>query len=477
MRRREPRVLLFLPPELEQEWDWTERYPAQPEILSYAEHVAHRFDLRRDITFDTRVTAATWRGDHWEVGTDGGERITATYCVFATGCLSRPKDLDLPGVGTFAGPTYLTSSWPHEGVDFTGRRVAVVGTGSSGVQAIPVIAEQAAQLTVFQRTPNYVVPARNGPLDPEAQRARKADYRRFREEASHTLGGLLGTPSTVSALSVDEDTRRSAYEQAWAQGGLTAFRQTYGDIALDLAANDTAARFIRSKIREVVRDPDTAAALGPTNHPFGAKRPCLDTGYFQTYNKPTVRLVDLQKTPLTEIVPGGVRTTEELVEVDDLVLATGFDAMTGALLAIDIRGRDGVRLADAWADGPHTYLGLGVAGFPNLFTITGPGSPSVLCNMMVAIEQHVDWITDCLAALDGRTIEPEETAQEHWTAHVAEAGTKSMIMRGNSWYLGANVPGKPRVFLPYVGGLGPYRDTCDEVAAEGYRGFRLTETA
>ncbi|WP_181783453.1 flavin-containing monooxygenase [Pseudonocardia pini] len=464
-------------PELEQEWEWSERYPAQPEILRYVEHVADRFDLRRDVAFDTRVTAATWQDDHWEIETDAGGRIAATYCVFATGCLSVPKEPDLPGVETFAGPTYSTARWPHEGVDLTGRRVAVVGTGSSGVQSIPVIAEQAARLTVFQRTANYVVPARNGPLEPAVQQARKADYPRHRQAARESVNGLLGTPSQVSALSVDEAERTAAFERAWERGGLSSFRQTFGDLGLDLAANDTAAEFIRSKIREVVDDPETAEALGPRDHPFGTKRPCLDTGYFETYNRPHVRLVDLHKTPIEEITPTGVRTTDELVEVDDLVLATGFDAMTGALLAVDVTGRDGRRLRDEWAHGPRTYLGLGVAGFPNLFTITGPQSPSVLSNMLVSIEQHVDWVTDCLATLAGRTIEAEEQAQDRWVAHNAEAGAQTLMGLANSWYLGANVPGKPRVLLPYTGGVGPYREICDAVAAKGYAGFRVTETA
>lgn len=463
--------------ELEQEWEWTERYPAQPEILRYAEHVADRFDLRRDITFDTRVTHATWRDDRWEIRTDGGEELTATYCVFATGCLSVPKEPDLPGVESFAGPTYFTSRWPHEDVDFTGRRVAVIGTGSSGVQSIPVIAAQAAELTVYQRTANYVVPARNAPLDTATQDARKAEYPTYRKLARESLAGLLGTPSEVSALSVTPEERTTAFDEAWERGGLGSFRQSFGDLGLTLEANDTVAEYIRGRIRGIVADPETADALGPKDHPFGTKRPCLDTGYFETYNLPHVRLVDLRKTPIVAVEPTGVRTTDELVEVDDLVLATGFDAMTGALLAVDVRGRDGVRLRDAWAEGPSTYLGLGIAGFPNLFTITGPGSPSVLSNMLVSIEQHVDWITDCLATLAGRTIEADEQAQQRWTAHVAEAGAQTLMHHANSWYLGANVPGKPRVLLPYVGGVGPYRQICDDVAARGYEGFRLTETA
>jgi cyclohexanone monooxygenase len=350
----------------------------------------------------------------------------------------------------------------------------------AGVQARSR-AEQAAELTVFQRTANYVLPARNAPLAPEAQRARKADYRAYREQARRSLGGLLGAMPEALAVEATPEEREAAFEGAWQRGSLTSFRGTYADIAVDLEANAMAAEFIRDKIRAVVRDPETAEALAPSDHPFGTKRPCLDTGYFETYNAEHVRLVDIRKTPILDVTPQGVRTTDELVEVDDIVLATGFDAMTGALLAIDIRGRDGVALADAWADGPRTYLGLGVAGFPNLFTITGPGSPSVLSNMIVSIEQHVDWITDCLARLEAdgvATIEPTAEAQEQWVAHVAEAADMTLMKHANSWYVGANVPGKPRVVMPYVGGVGPYREICDQVAAEGYRGFALaTETA
>jgi cation diffusion facilitator CzcD-associated flavoprotein CzcO len=467
--------------ELEQEWEWTERYPAQPEILRYIEHVADRFDLRRDVELDTRVTSAVWDGERWQVITDRGETVSARFCIFATGCLSRPKDLEIAGLDSFEGPVYSTARWPHEGVDFTGRRVAVIGTGSSGVQSIPVIAAQAAALTVFQRTANYVLPARNAPLASEVQQARKADYRTYRTRARHSMAGLLGAVPQARALEATPEERETAFEGAWQKGSLTSFRGTYADIPLDLAANGLAAEFIRSKIRSLVRDPETAEALAPSDHPFGTKRPCLDTGYFETYNADHVRLVDLRKTPITDVTEQGVRTTDELVEVDDIVLATGFDAMTGALLTIDIRGRDGLGLGDAWADGPRTYLGLAVAGFPNLFTITGPGSPSVLSNMIVSIEQHVDWITDCLARLEAdglATIEPTAEAQERWVAHVAEAADMTLMKHANSWYLGANVPGKPRVVMPYVGGVGPYREICDKVAAEGYPGFALeTETA
>ena len=465
-------------PELEQDWEWTERYPGQPEILRYAEHVADRFDLRRDVELDTRVTAAVWQESlaRWEVTTARGETVTARYCVFATGCLSKPKDLEIPGLDSFSGPIHSTARWPHAGVDFTGRRVAVIGTGSSGIQAVPVIAGQAAELTVYQRTANYSLPAHNRPLDAETQRERKADYAAYREQARHSPAGLVGPLPTENALDVTAAQRRRAFDRAWAAGSLGAMRRTYADLGLDIRANDMAAQFIRDRIRDTVTDPATAEALAPSDHPFGTKRPCLDTGYYETFNSPHVHLVDLKKTPIERITERGVRTTAGEVEVDDVVLATGFDAMTGALLSIDIRGRDGVALSEAWADGPVTYLGLGVAGFPNLFTITGPGSPSVLSNMLVSIEQHVDWISGCLARLerDGMTtIEPTAQAQRDWVAHVVEVGEATLYPRARSWYLGANVPGKPRVFMPYIGGVGAYRAICDEVAADDYRGFTL----
>jgi len=460
--------------ELEQEWEWTERYPAQAEILQYVEHVAKRFDLDRDVELDTRVTSAVWDGERWAVRTDRPETVSARYVIFATGCLSQPKEIDIPGLESFRRSVWSTARWPHDGVDFTGRRVAVIGTGSSGVQSIPVIAQQAAELTVFQRTANYVLPARNAPLSPQVQQEQKANYRTLRRLARESPNGLVGTQREASAMDATAEERREVFEQAWSVGGLTSLRRAYNDISLNLDANRTVTDFLSDKIRSIVRDPETAESLAPSDHPFGTKRPCLDTGYFEAYNLDHVRLVDLRTTPITAITTDGVRTTDRLVEVDDLVLATGFDAMTGALLAVDIRGRHGLRLADAWAEGPTTYLGLQVAGFPNMFTITGPGSPSVLSNMMVSIEQHVDWISDCLARIDGHVIEASPEAQERWVAHAAEAADQTMMNRANSWYVGANVPGKPRVVMPYVGGVGRYREICDGVSAAGYEGFVLT---
>ncbi|HUP35505.1 MAG TPA: NAD(P)/FAD-dependent oxidoreductase [Candidatus Limnocylindria bacterium] len=462
---------------LQQEWRWTERYAAQPEILKYINHVADRFDLRRDVQLETRVTAATFdeATGRWAVETDRGGRVSARFCIMATGCLSDAQVPDIAGRESFAGPWYHTGRWPHEGVDFTGRRVGIIGTGSSAIQSIPIVAGQAAHLFVFQRTPNYSMPAQNAPLDPEYERRVKAGYADFRRQARESRVGFVVDRSGDSALAVPEEERRREYEKRWRRGGL-GFSAAYADLLTNKEANDTAAEFFRAKIRAIVRDPELARALTPTDYPLGTKRLCVDTGYYDTFNRDNVTLVDLRKTPIEAITPRGVRTTEAEYPVDALVFATGFDAMTGALLAIDIRGRGGRRLQEAWAAGPRTYLGLSIAGFPNFFTITGPGSPSVLSNMIVSIEQHVDWIADCLAYLDRQghaTIEPTADAQEVWVRHVNEVGHMTLYPLAPSWYMGANVPGKPRVFMPYIGGVGVYRQKCDEVAAKGYEGFAL----
>jgi len=462
---------------LQQDWRWTERYAAQPEILKYINHVADRFDLRRDVQLETRVTAATFdeATGRWAVETDRGDRVSARFCIMATGCLSDAQVPDIEGRESFAGPWYHTGRWPHEGVDFTGRRVGIIGTGSSAIQSIPIIAGQAAHLFVFQRTPNYSMPAQNAPLDPEYERRVKASYADFRRQARESRVGFVVDRSGDFALAVPEEERRREYEKRWRRGGL-GFSAAYADLLTNKEANDTAAEFFRAKIRAIVRDPELARALTPTDYPLGTKRLCVDTGYYDTFNRDNVTLVDLRKTPIEAITPRGVRTTEAEYPVDALVFATGFDAMTGALLAIDIRGRGGRRLQEAWAAGPRTYLGLSIAGFPNFFTITGPGSPSVLSNMIVSIEQHVDWIADCLAYLDRQghaTIEPTADAQEVWVRHVNEVGHMTLYPLAPSWYMGANVPGKPRVFMPYIGGVGVYRQKCDEVAAKGYEGFAL----
>jgi len=465
-------------PDLEQEYQWEERYPTQPEILKYARHVADRFDLRRDIVFRTRVTAATWDEDAgtWLVRTEHGDAVSARFFVMATGCLSASKMPEIPGLETFKGATYHTAHWPHEGVDFTGKRVALIGTGSSGVQSIPVIAEQAADLTVFQRTPAYSLPARNRPLRPEEIAERKAGYRAYRQAQRESAAGIPVTVPTKSALEVSDAERDAIYEAAWESGSLVNLLSTFTDLATDQAANDTAKRWIHRKIHEIVKDPEVADDLCP-DYPVGTKRPCLDTGYYETYNRPDVHLVNLRRTPLVEITEKGVRTAEREYEADIIVYATGFDAMTGALTNVDIRGRDGVSLKETWQAGPRTYLGIGSAGFPNMFMITGPGSPSVLSNMVVSIEQHVDWVAGVIRHLDTeglRTIEATPQAQDDWVAHVNEIAGYTLYPKANSWYMGANVPGKPRVFMPYAGGVGAYRKRCDEVAAKGYEGFALT---
>jgi cyclohexanone monooxygenase len=469
-------------PELEQEWEWSERYATQPEILRYVEHVADRYDLRRDITLATRVESAV-RDDaanRWVVTTDTGERVTATWVVTAAGCLSAPKPPEIPGVETFPGPIWSTSSWPHEGVDLTGLRVGLIGTGSSGIQAVPLIAEQAASLTVFQRTPNYTLPAHNAPLDPEHQRAWKARYREHRAAVRQARTAILVERGTKSALEVEADERTRRYEQCWDTGLFACIPASYTDIVTDIVANETAAEFVRSKIRAIVRDPEVAEALTPRGYPFGTKRICLDTGYYDTFNRDDVSLVDLRAVPILEITPRGIRTTEGEHEFDALVFATGFDAVTGPLLRMDIRGRDGVSLRERWAAGPRSYLGLQVAGFPNLFTITGPGSPSVISNVIVSIEQHVDWIAACLAHLrehDVDTIEPDPEAEAAWVQHVHDVAAATLYPQAPSWFVGANVPGKPRVFMPYLGGVPAYRQKCEEVVAAGYEGFVLDRRA
>jgi cation diffusion facilitator CzcD-associated flavoprotein CzcO len=463
---------------LQQEWRWTERYASQPEILKYIAHVADRFDLRRDIQLGTRVTTAVFdeTTSRWTIETDRGDRVSARFCIMATGCLSDARVPDIEGLETFEGRWYHTGRWPHEGVDFTGRRVGVIGTGSSAIQSIPLIARQAAHLFVFQRTPNFSIPARNAPLDPEYERRVKAGYAEFRRQARQSRVGFVTERNDQSALAVSPEERQRAYETRWSRGGL-GFNATFADLLTDQAANDTAAEFFRAKIRAIVRDPAVADLLSPRDYPVGTKRLCVDTDYYATFNRDNVTLVDVRAAPIEAITPRGVRTRDAAYDLDSLVFATGFDAMTGALLAIDIRGRGGRTLREAWAEGPRSYLGIAVAGFPNLFTITGPGSPSVLSNMIVSIEQHVDWITDCLAHMRARSlvaVEATAGAQERWVAHVDAVGHATLYPRANSWYMGANVPGKPRIFMPYIGGVGAYRQLCDDVAARGYEGFALT---
>ena len=464
--------------ELQQEWNWSERYAPQPEILKYAIHVADRFDLRSDIQLNTRVDRAAFDESTslWSVTTSDSKTVTAKYVVLATGCLSNARMPEIKGLSDFKGKVYHTGHWPHEPVDFTGLRVGVIGTGSSAIQSVPIIARQASRLTVFQRTPNFSIPARNAPLTAEERetfRARYPEIRRFaREEARN---GIYTELPDRGALDDGDNERRAKYEARWNRGGLT-FMSVYNNLAIDKAANDTAADFVREKIAEIVGDPETAKLLQPNNHPIGSKRICIDTDYFATFNRPNVTLVDIRSNPIEEITANAVRTGAEDYEVDALVLATGFDAMTGSVAKIDIRGRDGRTLNQKWAEGPKTYLGLMSAGFPNLFIITGPGSPSVLSNMIVSIEQHVDWITDCIAWMRDRGLDAMEArtdAEDKWVAHVNEVARTTLYPQANSWCMGANIPGKPQIFMPYIGGVGAYRQICNEIAANGYEGFAM----
>ena len=468
-------------PELDEEWTWSEKYATQPEILDYLRHVADKYDLRRDIRFSTRVDTAVWDDDArlWRVRTGDGDEIRTRFYVMATGCLSLPKSPDIEGADRFVGEVYFTSRWPHEGVDFTGKRVGVIGTGSSGIQSIPLIAEQAEQLTVFQRTPNFSIPANNGPASEDVLAALEADRDGYREAARWSRGGIPTDPPELMAATVPEDARRERFETAYESGELFQILGIFADQLTNPAANDVVAEMIREKIREIVDDPETADTLCPTDHPFGTKRPCLDTNYYQTFNLPHVRLVDLRRQPIATITESGIETVDETFEFDAIVYATGFDAMTGALVAVDMTGRDGVTLEQKWADGPVTYLGLTTVGLPNLFMVTGPGSPSVLSNMTVSIEQHVEWVTDCLVHLRQHgfeTIEPTEVAEAGWVQHVNDCADITLYPVANSWYMGANVPGKPRVFLPYIGGVDVYRGACDEVVERDYLGFTLRGT-
>ncbi|MGH2633777.1 MAG: flavin-containing monooxygenase [Tepidiformaceae bacterium] len=461
--------------ELQREWTWTERYATQPEILRYANHVADRFDLWRDMQFDTRVTSARFdaAAQRWEIGTDRGERISAQFLITAVGCLSAARIPDFKGLDSFQGKTYHTGKWPHEGVDFSGQRVGVVGTGSSGIQSIPLIARQAEHLWVFQRTPNFSLPANNDKLTAEKVREHKEHFAEIKDEARRSAAGIPIEVNEQSVLEASLEERERAFETGWSQGGFH-LTQTYIDLLATDEANATVAEFVRGKIREAVEDPAIAETLAPRDHPLGTKRICIDSDYYATYNRDDVTLVDIRNSPIDEITPGGILANGQEYKLDSIVFATGFDAMTGALLGMGIRGKGGEGLAEKWSAGPRTYLGVSVAGFPNLFMITGPGSPSVLSNMIISIEQHVEWIADCIAYLrdhETGSIEADISAEDAWVEHVNDVANLTLFPKANSWYLGANIPGKPRVFMPYVGGVGAYAEKCREIAAAGYEGF------
>jgi cyclohexanone monooxygenase len=472
--------------ELQQDWKWPERYGTQPEILKYINHVADRFDLRRDVQLDTRIKSARFDGkaNEWTLKTEAGEEIRARHVVMAAGNLSTPRVPNFKGIHDFKGKWYHTGLWPHEGVDFSGLRVGAVGTGSSGVQMIPIIAQQAKHLTVFQRTANFSLPARNEPMTDARERPHKENYPARRAAAQETPFAIGGYPRpTQKTLEVPAEERAKTYEAKWQEGGSISYLYSYTDLLVNKEANDTASEFVRNKIRAMVKDPVTAELLAPKSHPIGTKRLCLDTNYYETYNRPNVRLVDVRSDPIEEITATGLKLTSGAThELDALVFATGFDAMTGALNEIDIRTNDGAVLRDHWLGGPLTYLGLMVAGFPNMFVVTGPGSPGVKTQMIASIEQHVDWIADCIDHLHQHQldrIEPTPQAETDWVSHVNQVADSTLYPLANSWYMGANIPGKPRVFMPYVGGFDRYKKHCDAIAAKGYEGFTLSrhETA
>ena len=473
--------------ELTREWQWTEKFASQPELLRYAIHVADRFDLRRDAKFDTRVISAGFDEETnlWTLRTDNGDVASAPYCIMATGSLSTPYKPPFPGIEDFRGEWYHTGAWPHEEVDFSGKRVGIIGTGSTGIQAIPVVAAEAGHLTVFQRTPQYTTPARNRPMAPGEQRQFNAHRTEWHDEVRNTFSAMTGFPMPTRTIHEDTPEERRTYlERRWEQGGMPqAMLAAYKDVGVDVEANTAVADFVRGKIRDIVKDPDVAGRLCPPKDlPIGSKRPPIDTDYYETFNRDNVALVDIKRAPIERVTAGGIKTANAEYELDAIIFATGFDAMTGSLLAIDIRTSHGASLKDAWSDGPDTYLGLMVAGLPNLFMINGPGSPSVKANMIITIEHHADWILDLidhLAAEDFNRVEATERAQTDWVEHAREVAEATLMPVADSWYVGANVPGKKRVYMPYFGGFDRYRKLCDEIADDGYRGFVLSraETA
>jgi cyclohexanone monooxygenase len=466
--------------DLQQEWVWPERYGTQPVILEYINHVAKRFDLMRDVQLNTRITQAVFceKKHLWTITTNNGEQITAPICIMAAGNLSTPRKPDFPGLDNFKGDWYHTGLWPKEGVDFTDKRVGVIGTGSSGVQMMPHIAAQAKHLTVFQRTANFSLPARNAPLDPEKERKHKEEYRERRLAAYNTPFGIAGyPPPDKSALEATEEERRAIYEDKWQEGGSISYLFAYKDLLLNKDANDTASDFVRNKIRATVNDPETAELLCPDNHPIGTKRLILDSNYYEIFNQSNVKLVDVRSAPIQEITRSGIKTTESEYQLDAIAFATGFDAMTGAIKEIDVRVVGGTTIEEQWDGGPRTYLGLMVAGLPNMFMITGPQSPGVKSQMILSIEWHINWIANCLSHMRNNNhtrVAAEVEAQQQWVDHVREVAGSTLYPLANSWYMGANIPGKARVFMPYVAGVEAYTKECNRVTQNGYQGFEFS---
>ena len=467
--------------EIMEEWQWSERYPEQPEVLEYLRYVADHLGLRQDIAFGTEVTSAVFDDDSgvWEISTDGGEAVRSQFFITAVGCLSEPYVPDFEGRDSFEGESYHTGKWPHNPVDFEDKRVAVIGTGASGIQVVPEVAKAGIEhLTVFQRTPNYAVPARNRPLDDEDWADIQRQYDEIMAQAHDSGFGFPFQTGRTTAEDLTMAEVEDELEPRWEEGGWR-FLVAFEDLIINSDTNEKVSRYLREKIREAVDDPETAEKLVPTDHYYGTKRPPLHTGYYDTFNEDHVRLVDVTEDPIERITHDGIRTAEGTFEFDMIIYATGFDAMTGTLLQMDIRGRDDVTLAEKWADGPNTYLGLGVHGFPNMFTITGPQSPSVLSNMPVPIEHHVEWIADAIEHLLGgeiRFMEPTKAAEETWTSHNTDLAEKTLYITVDSWYMNENIPDKPTVFTPYPGGVDIYHDTIEEVRSKGYEGYTLANS-
>jgi cyclohexanone monooxygenase len=473
-------------PELEQDWDWSERYATQPEILDYAKHVADRFDLRADIQFATKVCAARYDEtlSIWTIEVETGqngdtptsESVTSTYMVLATGCLSAAKLPEFEGLDQFKGDLYHTGFWPHEEVNLAGKHVGVIGTGSSGIQAIPILAQQAEHLSVFQRTPSYSIPARNRPYSPEEKAQIKAGYKDVRKRALESRGALTVDAATgKSAMEFSPEEQEDILEARWQHGGAFQFQYAFNDALYNAQSNEVLARFVRTKIGELVTDPDVAERLTPS-HMIATKRLCLDTGYYDTFNQQNVSLIDVKSDPIKRFNEDGIETENATYPLDAVVCATGFDAITGAIAKIDIQGRNGLKLKDKWEDGARAYLGVMSAGFPNMFIVTGPGSPSVFTNVLRSIEQHVEWLSDCIEDMTGQgasSIEATQKAENDWVEHVNELADAALYNNSDSWYNGSNVPGKPRVFLPYVGGFPAFKAHCEKIVAAGYEGFDI----
>ena len=470
--------------ELYKEWNWSEKFSKQSEILEYLNYVADKFDLRRDIQLNTRIVSAHYdeKVNRWNITTDEGDLYCAKYFISGVGCLSTANIPNFKGLDTFEGKWYHTGNWPRENVSFKGKRVGVIGTGSTGIQVIPAIAPEVDQLTVFQRTAQYSIPSRNHAYSPEDVEQVKDNFSEYKEKRRSSFGGFPNdVEARPSALLDTQEEREVLYEAAWQKGGVSSFfLETYQDLTTNEEANETLSQFIRNKIKEIVHDPEVAKKLSPTYF-YGTKRPIQDTNYYETYNRENVHLVDVKANPIVEITPKGIRTTDGEYELDIIIFATGYDAMTGSLFKIDIRGKDGLTLQEKWENGEQTktYLGIATAHFPNMFMITGPESPSVLSNVPTSIEQHVEWISDCIDYLEEHeieTFEAKEEAEDEWSKHCREVAESTLFTKTDSWYTGANVPGKPRRFLIYLGGVGPYREKCNEVAANRYEGFTLHST-